>query len=72
MSFVSFTEEKFEDFLRNFTSYKAEIGMRKVPHTKPGHGQCCTCGTCGYHYDDCVCSHNELINYIEEHKNGTK
>lgn len=25
---------------------------------KPGHGPCCTCGTCGFHYDDCRCDLN--------------
>jgi len=25
------------------------------PRQKPGHGPCCTCQTCGYHHDDCVC-----------------
>ena len=22
---------------------------------KPTHGPCCTCQTCGWHYDDCIC-----------------
>ena len=22
---------------------------------KPGHGSCCTCQSCGEHYDDCNC-----------------
>lgn len=26
-----------------------------VQFTKPTHGSCCTCQTCGWPYDDCVC-----------------
>ena len=36
-------------------------GEEFVPHIKPGHGSCCTCQKCGYHHDDCVCQHNELL-----------
>lgn len=25
----------------------------------PRHGSCCTCSTCGFHYDDCRCELNE-------------
>ena len=32
-----------------------------TPFIKPGHGPCCTCQTCGYHHDDCVCEDNDLI-----------
>jgi len=36
------------------------------PHIKPGHGPCCTCQTCGYHYDDCVCDDNEIIEALNK------
>lgn len=39
-------------------------GEEKIAHVKPGHGPCCTCQTCGYHHDDCVCSHNELLDVL--------
>ena len=26
---------------------------------KPGHGPCCTCQSCGYDYDNCVCQYSE-------------
>ena len=35
----------------------AEIMGR--PFRKPTHGSCCTCQTCGYHYDDCQCGYSE-------------
>ncbi|MHA2279933.1 MAG: hypothetical protein ACXAC5_03530 [Promethearchaeota archaeon] len=38
----------------------------KVKHVAAGHGSCCTCQTCGYTYDECVCSHNELLDAVEE------
>jgi len=25
---------------------------------KPTHGTCCTCQTCGYNYDDCICGYS--------------
>lgn len=34
------------------------------PHIKPSHGPCCTCQTCGYYHDECVCSNNDLLNKI--------
>jgi hypothetical protein len=38
----------------------------KSPHRKPTHGNCCTCQTCGYHYDYCVCDHNNTIDWINK------
>lgn len=41
----------------------------KVDKIKPGHGTCCTCQVCGYHYDDCMCTDNveiEACEYIEQ------
>ncbi len=36
-------------------------GREMVAKVKPFHGSCCCCQTCGQQYDDCVCSHNELL-----------
>ncbi len=38
--------------------WKPGIGIQ--PDVKPGHGSCCTCQKCGWHYDDCVCGSNEI------------
>lgn len=35
-------------------------------HIKPTHGSCCTCQDCGYYYDECVCSDNEIITKIQK------
>ena len=32
--------------------------------TKPSHGSCCTCQTCGWDYDNCVCDHNRILSAI--------
>jgi hypothetical protein len=32
-----------------------------VPFRKPTHGPCCTCGTCGWDYDNCICGYSEEI-----------
>lgn len=31
---------------------------------KPTHGSCCTCQTCGYPNDECVCEDNQLIEVV--------
>jgi hypothetical protein len=36
-------------------------GKILIDYKQPGHGPCCTCQTCGYNYDDCVCQHNFLL-----------
>lgn len=64
--YISFSKEDFVDFLKEFTSFKSDIGLQKANFRKPTHGPCCTCQKCGYDHDDCVCCHNELIDYIEE------
>lgn len=28
---------------------------------KPTHGSCCTCQTCGYDYDNCICGYSEYL-----------
>jgi hypothetical protein len=41
-----------------------KVGLEKIKSIKPGHGPCCTCQICGYHHDDCVCNHNEMVDQI--------
>lgn len=38
--------------------------LQKIKTIKPTHGPCCTCQSCGYYYDDCVCTHNEIVDTI--------
>ena len=33
----------------------------QMPIKKPTHGSCCTCQTCGYYHDECICEDNILI-----------
>ncbi len=41
-----------------FQFLKGTDRIEKIP---PKHGLCCTCQDCGRIYEDCVCTHNELI-----------
>lgn len=41
-----------------FQFLKGADRIEKIP---PKHGLCCTCQDCGRIYEDCVCTHNELI-----------
>jgi len=43
-----------------------EGSLEDKPNRTPTHGSCCTCQTCGYHYDDCVCSRREWIKKIDQ------
>ena len=52
---------KFETILKFLIDEEILQGGEFIPHIKPGHGSCCTCQTCGYIYDNCVCSHNERL-----------
>ena len=36
----------------------------KVECIKPTHGNCCTCQKCGQAHDECVCTHNEWIDFL--------
>lgn len=36
-----------------------------MSHVKPSHGPCCTCQTCGHEHDECVCSHNDLLQKLK-------
>jgi len=59
---------KLEDVIKFLTEesgdLKIEHGLEKVDFIKPGHGNCCTCQTCGQYHDDCVCWHNDVIDII--------
>ena len=48
--------------------YRKRLGIskgEKVEKTKPGHGPCCTCQTCGFYHADCKCYDNTLIEICE-------
>ena len=51
------------ELLREYSDLKESD--EELPHTKPRHGPCCTCGKCGHFYDDCVCTHNEIIRKLK-------
>lgn len=53
-----------EDVICLLMEWTSLRGKKKIDHIKPGHGPCCTCQTCGYHHDDCVCLHNELLDVL--------
>ena len=36
-----------------------------VKPIKPTHGSCCTCQTCGFFHDICVCETNRLLADLE-------
>lgn len=36
----------------------------KIECIKPTHGNCCTCQKCGYSHEECVCTHNEWIDFL--------
>ena len=38
--------------------------MMGTPFQKPGHGPCCTCRTCGWHYDECKCHREDDCEFI--------
>lgn len=39
-------------------------GLNIIENIKPTHGNCCTCQTCGQSHEECVCSHNENVRFI--------
>ncbi len=48
---------------------------QKIKKIKPGHGNCCTCQTCGFFHDDCVCWENdriEVAEYVEKLQSDLK
>lgn len=48
--------------------FKEEYGVKNdiVTHKKPEHGNCCTCQTCGYYHEDCVCESNRVNKFLEK------
>jgi len=46
---------------------KKDGKTEKIPIKKPCHGNCCTCQVCGYAHEDCVCEHNETVDWIKKH-----
>ena len=56
--------------LRSVLVALLEIGVISATNVqdriKPGHGSCCTCQTCGRHYDDCVCTSNEIVEALNK------
>lgn len=48
--------------LKEYTSLKGE---EKLPGTTARHGSCCTCQICGHFHDDCVCTHNEILEWLD-------
>jgi len=59
---------KLEDVIEVLIDEGSLLGKEEASFIKPGHGPCCTCQTCGYNYDDCVCDHNELLNKLKKLK----
>lgn len=55
---ITVLRKVMERLLVEHTQWRPDCGI--LPTTKPSHGPCCTCGTCGWHHDDCVCEHNEI------------
>lgn len=53
--------------VNHFAEYGLMIkqhGLNIIEHIKPTHGNCCTCQTCGQAHEDCVCTHNENVKFI--------
>jgi hypothetical protein len=42
--------------------------LKRISFVKPNHGNCCYCQTCGYLHDECVCEHNEIIDFLDNLK----
>lgn len=53
------------NLLREYGDCNLKDGMDELPHVRPAHGPCCTCQTCGHCYDECVCTHNEIIRKLK-------
>ena len=43
---------------------KQQYGCKYIEPIKPSHGACCCCSDCGQYHDDCVCGHNEWVNFV--------
>jgi len=62
--------------LRSLNPLSPCLDMTKDASGKIGHGSCCTCQTCGWHYDDCVCYANKNLEiwkeFVEQHAKEIK
>lgn len=61
---------KVGDLVRQLNQYYGTFkndSLSIIGHIKPTHGNCCTCQTCGYSHDDCVCEHNHWIDFLGKH-----
>ena len=59
---------KYNDLIKLLVKEGDLKGQDFLEKSKKGtvHGSCCTCQTCGYFYDDCICYHNDLLKKINE------
>jgi hypothetical protein len=57
--------EKIRDLLENLIT--PMVGeLKDKPNRVPTHGTCCTCQTCGYNHDDCICLIREWIKVLDQ------
>jgi len=65
-----------QDTLDKVTNWLADEGLIFIEGPRKGkfnHGSCCTCGHCGFTYDDCCCTQNDTTiawNKFVEDPNG--
>jgi hypothetical protein len=59
------SEEKISQLDMVFWLYE-KIDDLERQFTKPGHGICCTCQTCGLNHDDCVCLDLKYFRQLHE------
>ena len=60
---------RFEDVIKLLIEYDdllPDFPLMKRKLIKPTHGNCCTCQKCGHGHDECVCSHNEIVDIIDK------
>lgn len=42
--------------------------FKKIEKIQITHGICCQCKTCGRYHDECVCEHNEWVDFVNDLK----
>lgn len=62
-------EDKAEQIKSELIYFLQQQGLiqekaEKIECIKPTHGNCCTCQKCGQAHDECVCTHNEWIAFL--------
>lgn len=55
--------EKVEDYFLEQGYIKERIELKTI---NPTHGNCCTCQSCGYAHEDCICEHNRNIQFLDQ------